>query len=70
MVFGFSCLAGKVMNKFGHDISGKLFSRWRLLKKCQLISPVDGRTQLFRLKIECACMHTTMNMLHNNVIYL
>jgi hypothetical protein len=38
MVLGFSWLAGKVMNKFGHDISGKLLSRWRLLKWCQPIS--------------------------------
>jgi hypothetical protein len=32
MVFGFSWLAEKVMNKFRHDISSKLLSRWRLLK--------------------------------------
>jgi hypothetical protein len=60
MVFGFSWLAGKVMNKFGHDISGKLLSRWRLLKTCQLISHVDACTH--QLKIECACMHTTVNI--------
>jgi hypothetical protein len=53
MVFGFSWLARKVMNKFGHDISGKFLSRWRLLKKCQLISHVVACTLAkFRM-----CMH-------------
>jgi hypothetical protein len=37
VVFGFLWFVGKVMNKFGHDISGKLLSRCRLLKLCQLI---------------------------------
>jgi hypothetical protein len=40
MVFGFSCIEKKVMNKFVHDISGKLLSRWILLKMCQPISHV------------------------------
>jgi hypothetical protein len=44
MGFGFSWLAGKVMNKFGHDISGNLLSRWRLLKTC-LLSPSIGITK-------------------------
>jgi hypothetical protein len=53
MVFGFSWLARKVMNKFGHDISGELLSRWILLKMYQLISRAVACTSTkFRM-----CMH-------------
>jgi hypothetical protein len=53
MVLGFSWLAGKVMNKFGHDISGKLLSRWILLKQCQPISHILGYELLPLLRRLC-----------------
>ena len=57
MVFGFSSLTGKVMDKFGLDISGKLLTRWRLLKTCHLISHVVACTLAkFRM-----CMHALFN---------
>jgi hypothetical protein len=46
-VFGFSWFAGKVMNKFGHDILGKLFFKVQIVENLPTNFP-------------CRCMHTTL----------
>jgi hypothetical protein len=61
MVFFFSWLAEKVMDKFWHDISGKLLLRWRFLETCQRISHAVVYTCMY-LYLEYACMHSSVNI--------